>query len=116
MSLCSFVSVYSGESIAGKTKGEMSFSKGFSVCRHRFHKVSEDQFVPFVAVKRESRVLFGRSKPLRRRGGGWRSQQAKKSAAGVFVTVVAEWCFRGHFGRLFISLGLFLMSYTDCNG
>lgn len=39
MSLCSFVSVYSGESIAGKAKGEMPFSKGLCVCRHRFVKL-----------------------------------------------------------------------------
>jgi len=67
-----------------KRKERCPFSKGFSVCRHRFHEVSEDQFVPFVAVKRESRVLFGRSKPLGWRGGGWRSQQAQKIRFGRF--------------------------------
>lgn len=65
-------------------------------------EVSEDQFVPFVAVKRESRVLFGRSKPLRWRGGGWRTQ-AQKSASGDFVRVAPELCCRGTLERCFLA-------------
>lgn len=115
MSLCSFVSVYSGEIIAGKAKGEIDTLFQRSLCvSSLLGEVSEDQFVPFVAVKRESRVLFGRSKPLRWRGGGWRTQ-AQKSAPGDFVSVVAEWCCRGYLGTLFVSQGLALMLFTYCN-
>lgn len=60
-----------------------------SLCVSSSLEVSEDQFVPFVAVKRESRVLFGRSKPLLWRGGSWRTQ-AQKSASGVLVSVVSD--------------------------
>lgn len=85
--------------IAGKAKGEMDTLFQRSLCMSSsLGEVSEDQFVPFVAVKHESRVLFGRSKPLRWRGGGWRTQ-AQKSAPGVFVSVVAVWCCRGYSER-----------------
>lgn len=90
MSLCSFVSVYSGESIAGKAKGEMPFSKGFSVCRHKFVKLVGISLWQWSA---RAVCCLGGVNHCVGEGGGWRIQQAKNPLRAFSLLLLPDCVF-----------------------